>query len=40
MKQDIATKEIEQRLKQEIERQKLNDTLGMSVPMPEAEERQ
>ena len=37
MKQDLATKEIEQRLKQEIERQKLNETLSMSMPMPEAE---
>ena len=36
VKQDLATKEIEQRLKQEIERQKLNDTLSRSVPMPEA----
>ena len=27
MKQDQATKEIEQRLKQEIEKQKLNETL-------------
>ena len=37
VKQDLATKEIEQRLKQEIERQKLNETLSMSMPMPEAE---
>ena len=37
VKQDLATKEIEQRLKQEIERQKLNETLSRSVPMPEAE---
>ena len=36
VKQDLATKEIEQRLKQEIERQKLNDALSRSVPMPEA----
>ena len=36
MKQDLATKEIEQRLKQEIEKQKLNETLGWSVPVPEA----
>ena len=36
VKQDLATKEIEQRLKQEIERQKLNETLNRSVPMPEA----
>ena len=37
MKQDLATKEIEQRLKQEIERQKLNETLSLSIPMPESE---
>ena len=37
VKQDLATREIEQRLKQEIERQKLNETLSMSMPMPEAE---
>ena len=37
VKQDLATKEIEQRLKQEIERQKLNETLSMSMLMPEAE---
>ena len=36
VKQDLATKEIEQRLKQEIERQKLNETLYRSVPVPEA----
>ena len=36
VKQDLATKEIEQRLKQEIERQKLNETLSRSVPMPKA----
>ena len=36
MKQDLATKEIEQRLKQVIEKQKLNETLGWSVPVPEA----
>ena len=36
MKQGLATKEIEQRLKQEIEKQKLNETLGISVPVPEA----
>ena len=39
VKQDLATKEIEQRLKQEIERQKLNETLSMSMPKPEAEVR-
>ena len=37
MKQDLATKEIEQRLREEIERQKSNETLSRSVPMPEAE---
>ena len=37
VKQDLATKEIEQRLKQEIERQKLNETLSGLVPRPEAE---
>ena len=37
VKQDLATKKIEQRLKQEIERLKLNETLIRSVPMPEAE---
>ena len=37
MKQDLATKEIEQRLKQEIEKQKLNETLCRPVPVPEAE---
>ena len=37
VRQDLATKEIEQRLKQEIERQKLNKTLCRPVPMPEAE---
>ena len=37
MKQDLATKELEQRLKQGIERQKLNETLSMSMPIPEAE---
>ena len=36
IKQDLATKEIEQRLKQEIEKQKLNETLSWSVPVPEA----
>ena len=36
VKQGLATKEIEQRLKQEIERQKLNETLGRSVSVPEA----
>ena len=37
MTQDLVTKEIEQRLKQEIERPKLNETLSRSVPMPKAE---
>ena len=36
LKQDLATKEIEQRLKQEIDRQRLNETLSCSVPVPEA----
>ena len=36
VKQDLAAKEIEQRVKQEIERQKVNETLGCSVPIPEA----
>ena len=32
VKQDLATKEIEQRLEQEIKRQKLNETLsGLSI---------
>ena len=37
VKQDLVTKEIEQRLKQEIERQNLNETLSGLVPKPEAE---
>ena len=36
VKQDLATKEMEERLKQEIEKQKLNETLSWSVPVPEA----
>ena len=36
VKQDLATKEIEQRLKQEIDRQRLNETLSCSVSVPEA----
>ena len=36
VKQDLATKKIEQRLKQDIEKQKLNETLSWSVPGPEA----
>ena len=35
MKQDLATKEIEQRLKQEIKEQRLNETLCMTRPEPE-----
>ena len=35
VKQDLATKEIEQRLKHEIDRQRLNETLNCSVPVPE-----
>ena len=38
MKQDLATKEIEQRLKQEIEKQGLNQTLCMTRPEPETGE--
>ena len=38
IKQDLATKKIEQRHKQEIERQKLNETLCRTMPVPEAEE--
>ena len=36
--QDLATKEIEQRLKQEIERQKMNETLLTTRPEPETVE--
>ena len=36
VKQDLATKKIEQRLKQEIDRQRLNETLSCSVPVPDA----
>ena len=36
VKQDLAAKEKEQRLKQEIERQKFNETLGCSKSTPEA----
>ena len=32
VKQDLATKEIEQRLRHEIERQKLNETLCKTIP--------
>ena len=38
VKQDLATKEIEQRLRQEIEKQKLNETLCRTIPAPEATE--
>ena len=38
MKQDLATKKIEQRLRQEIEKQKLNETLCRKIPVPEATE--
>ena len=38
VKQDLATKEIEQRLRQEIEKQKLNETLCRRIPVPEATE--
>ena len=36
MKQDLATKDIEQRLKQEIDKQRLKERLSCSVPVPEA----
>ena len=36
VKQDLAAKEIEQRLKQEIERQKMNEALSCSQTIPEA----
>ena len=38
VKQDLATKEIEQRLRQEIEKQKLNETLCRTIPVQEATE--
>ena len=38
VKQDLAAKEIEQRLKQEIERQKMNEVLNYSQTIPEAAE--
>ena len=38
MKQDLAAKEIEQRLKQEIQRQKMNEALSSSQTIPEAAE--
>ena len=36
VKQDLTTKEIEKRLKQEIEKQKMNEALGCSQSIPEA----
>ena len=38
VKQDLATKVIEQRLKHEIERQKMNETLSTTRPKPETGE--
>ena len=38
VKQDLAIKEIEQRLKQEIARQKMNETLSITRPDPETGE--
>ena len=38
VKQDLATKEVEQRLKREIEKQRLNETLCMTKPEPETRE--
>ena len=38
VKQDLEAKEIEQRLKQEIERQKMNEALSCSQTIPEAAE--
>ena len=38
MKLDLVTKEIEQRLKQEIEKQRLNETICMTRPEPETGE--
>ena len=38
VKQDLATKEIEQRLRQEIEKPRLNETLCRTSPVPEATE--
>ena len=38
VKHDLAAKEIEQRLKQEIERQKMNEALSCSQTIPEAAE--
>ena len=36
VKQDLATEEIEQRLKQEREKQRMNETLCMTRPAPES----
>ena len=38
VKQDLATNEIEQPMRQEIEKQKLNETLCRTIPVPEATE--
>ena len=38
VKQDLATKETEQRLKQKLERQKINETFSMTRPEPETGE--
>ena len=38
VKQDLATKAIEQRLKQELERQKMNETVSTTRPEPETGE--
>ena len=38
VKQDLATKEIEQRLKLELEKQKLKETLSMTRPEPKTGE--
>ena len=39
VKQDLAAKKIEQRLKQEIQRQRMNEALSCSQTIPEAAER-
>ena len=38
VKQDLETTEVEQRLKQEIEKQRLNETFCRTIPVPEAAE--
>ena len=38
LKQDLATTEIEQLLRQEIEKQRLNETFCRTIPVPEAAE--